>query len=484
MSSKNSIPAPAVERALTAKYRPRRIADLAGQSVLKATLTSALERGMVSSAYLFTGPSGTGKTSTARILAASLNCEEGSGPEPCGVCGSCRQIPLGDHPDILEIDAASNGGIDNIRQLIEFVATRPIRARTKTVVIDECHQLSTAASNALLKTLEEPPAGVVFVLATTERQAVLETIRSRCQELSFRPLSTEEVKESLTGICEAEGITITESALMELARACRGGLRDAQSLLGQLRVLGRCLAAEDVWEIASQIPEPLRHSLLGNVVKGDLISALEDAREMLSRGHQVDEVLAGLRAGLRDLLLVQLVPEATDRLEATEAGKHRIKAMVGRRSYPELQAIAEVVARGMQANHNRALRGPTLLDLVLIESMQAQPPVPAVLAAPAAAPTAPVRVVVTEEVGDAPASTPAAPAADLEPVGPDAWESLLSKLPAGRVKEKLAAATFLGLTDSELTVIGPASLVAIGPAAGKQLSAVLGRPVRLVRRSS
>jgi len=481
--SKAAIPAPSIELALTAKYRPRRLADLAGQSVLKTTLISALERGMVAHAYLLTGPAGTGKTSTARILATSLNCEEGAGPEPCGVCSNCRAIALGDCPDVLELDAASNGGIDSVRQLIEFVATRPIRARSKVVVLDECHQLSSAASNALLKTLEEPPAGVVFVLATTERNAVLETIRSRCQELSFRPLSTEEVKESLAGICEAEGITITEAALVELARASRGGLRDAQSLLGQLRVLGRAISTEDVWEQASAIPEPLRHSLLANVVKGDLISALEDAREMLSRGHQVDEVLAGLRGALRDLMLSQLVPEAADRLEATEAGKHRITALAGRRSYAELQVIAEVVARGMKANHNRALRGPTLLDLVLIEAMQVQPPAPAVAAAPAAA-APPVKVVVTEEAGEEPADTPADPAADVEPAGPDAWEGLLAKLPAGRVKEKLEAATFLNLTNTELVVSGPASLAAIAPAAGKQLSEVLGRPVKLVRKAA
>ncbi|MCP9784039.1 DNA polymerase III subunit gamma/tau [Cyanobium sp. WKJ7-Wakatipu] len=481
MSTKKSIPAPAIERAITAKYRPRRIADLAGQSVLKATLTSALERGMVAAAYLFTGPAGTGKTSTARILAASLNCEEGSGPEPCGVCGNCRQIPLGDHPDILEIDAASNGGIDQIRQLIEFVATRAIRARTKVVVIDECHQLSTAASNALLKTLEEPPAGVVFVLATTERNAVLETIRSRCQELSFRPLSTDEVQANLKGICEEEGIVITETALAELARASHGGLRDAQSLLGQLRVLGRAIATEDVWEQASAIPEPLKHSLLGNLLKGDLLSALEDAREMLSRGHQVDEVLAGLRGGVRDVMLMQLVPAADGRLEATAAGKHRITALAGRRSYPELQVIAEVVARGMQANHNRALRGATLLDLVIMEASQAQPVAPSVVAAPVVT----ARVVVAEEASEEPACAlaPAPASPPAAPVGPDAWASLLSKLPAGRVREKLEAATFLNLSDSELVVVGPASLAALAPAAGKALSAVLGRPIKLVRRA-
>jgi DNA polymerase-3 subunit gamma/tau len=480
MSTKNSIPAPAIELALTAKYRPRRLGDLVGQSVLKTTLTSALERGMVASAYLFTGPAGTGKTSTARILATSLNCEEGSGPEPCGVCGNCRQSTLGDHPDALELDAASNGGIDSVRQLIEFVSTRPIRARTKVVVIDECHQLSTAASNALLKTLEEPPAGVVFILATTERNQVLETIRSRCQELSFRPLSSGDIESSLTAIAEAEGITITAAALTELARASKGGLRDAQSLLGQLRVLGRAINCEDVWEQASAIPEPLRHSLLGNLLKDDLLSALEDAREILSRGHQVDEVLVGLRAGLRDVMLSQLIPEANDRLEATDAGKHRIKALVGRRSYPELQAIAEVVARGMKANHNRALRGATLLDLVLMEAITAQP----IATAPAAAPRATVVAPAADlEPNDTQEPEPAEEPAQ-EPARADAWEGILSKLPEGRVKEKLTAATFLNLSDKELVVAGPASLAAIAPAAGKQLSEVLNRPIKLVRRAA
>ena len=486
MSNKNSIPAPAIEQALTAKYRPRRLADLVGQGVLKETLISALERGMVAAAYLMTGPAGTGKTSTARILATSLNCEEGRGPEPCGECGNCRAIPVGDSPDVLEIDAASNGGIDQVRQLIEFVATRPVRSRHKVVVVDECHQLSNAASNALLKTLEEPPEGVVFVLCTTERNAVLETIKSRCQELSFRPLSTADVKGSLSAICEVEGVTITESALEELARASRGGLRDAQSLLGQLRVLDRAISAEDVWEQASAIPEPLRHSLLGNVVKEDLISALEDAREILSRGHEIQEVLGGLRSGLRDLMLSQLVPEATDRLEATEAGKHRITALSGRRGYGELQAIAEVIARGMEANHNRALRGPTLLDLVLIEAVAAPRPR---LSGPAMAPVeapaaAPVAVAVEEDAAPVKVERSEAPVTAVEQAGADAWESILDKLPAGRVKDKLESATFLNLTNTELVVAGPASLAAIAPAAGKQLSEVIGRPIRLVRRAA
>ena len=422
------------------------------------------------------------KTSTARILATSLNCEESPGAEPCGECAACRSVPLGDYPDVLEIDAASNGGIDNVRSLIEFVATRPVKARRKVVVVDECHQLSSAASNALLKTLEEPPSGVVFILCTTERNAVLETIKSRCQELSFRPLQTSEIEANLSEIAEQEGITITESALSELARASKGGLRDAQSLLGQLQVLGTAISADDVWEIASQIPEPLRHTLLGNVVKGDLLSALEDARELTGRGHQVQEILGSLRACLRDLMLVQLVPEAEARLEATDAGKLRLKGMVDRKSYAELKAIAEVLARGLEQNHQRCLRGPVLLDLVLIEAVQvkaAPVAIPVAAAVPMAEPAAePVPV----ESSD-PTPAAAEPAADEEPAKEDDWQSLLSKLPSGRVKDKLAGAKFLNLTNSELVLAGPASLKAIAPAAGKVVSEVLGRPISVVRRA-
>lgn len=478
-TEKNIVPAPVIERALTAKHRPRRLSDLVGQAVLKDTLTSALQRDMVASAYLLTGPAGTGKTSTARILATSLNCEESPGPEPCGQCGNCRAIPLGDHPDVLEIDAASNGGIDQIRSLIEFVATRPVKALRKVVVVDECHMLSTAASNALLKTLEEPPAGVTFILCTTERNAVLDTIKSRCQELSFRPLSTDDLISNLSNIAEQEGITITESAVAELARASRGGLRDAQQLLGQLGVLGRAITSEDVWDVASAIPEPLRHSLLANLVKDDLLSALEDARETLSRGHQVEEILGSLRSCLRDLMLLQLVPEAEARLEATEAGKLRLKGLLGKRSYPELKTMGDVLSRGMESNHHRALRGPTLLDLVIIEATQARPP------APPAAPT-PTPIAAQEEpAATTPASAPApTPAADEEPACEDDWKALLAKLPAGRVKEKLSAATFLNLTNDELVVAGPASLKALAPAASKVVSEALGRPITMIRRAS
>lgn len=207
------------------KYRPQRFSQLVGQEAIATTLSNALRTGRIAPAYLFTGPRGTGKTSSARILARSLNCIASAEPtpEPCGSCELCRSIASGSALDVIEIDAASNTGVDNIRDLIERSRFAPVQARWKVYVVDECHMLSTAAFNALLKTLEEPPPRVVFVLATTDPQRVLPTILSRCQRFDFRRIPLEAMEQHLSWIAKQEAIAINPAAIHLVAQMAQGG---------------------------------------------------------------------------------------------------------------------------------------------------------------------------------------------------------------------------------------------------------------------
>ncbi|HJN33594.1 MAG TPA: DNA polymerase III subunit gamma/tau, partial [Prochlorococcus sp.] len=239
------------------KYRPQRFDALVGQDAIAATLSHALRTSRIAPAYLFSGPRGTGKTSSARILARSLNCLNSTEPtpEPCGNCELCKSIAAGTALDVIEIDAASNTGVDNIRELIERSRFAPVQARWKVYVVDECHMLSTAAFNALLKTLEEPPPRVVFVLATTDPQRVLPTILSRCQRFDFRRIPLEALEKHLEMIATREAIAIEPEALHVVAQRAQGGLRDAESLLDQLSLLPGPIKAEAVWELMGAVPE-------------------------------------------------------------------------------------------------------------------------------------------------------------------------------------------------------------------------------------
>jgi DNA polymerase-3 subunit gamma/tau len=216
------------------KWRPQTLAEVVGQEHVTRTLLNALNLGRLAHAYLFCGPRGTGKTSTGRILAKAANCMENGKGEPCNKCRICEAVTDGRAMDVIEIDAASNTGVENIRDLIERVNYAPNEARYKVYIIDEVHMLSSSASNALLKTLEEPPAHVIFILATTETHKVLPTILSRCQRFDFHRISQSDVIGRLDTICRAEGITIVPEGLKLIARSATGSLRDAANLLEQL----------------------------------------------------------------------------------------------------------------------------------------------------------------------------------------------------------------------------------------------------------
>ncbi len=301
------------------KYRPKTFADLVGQNAIADTLRNAITRQRIAHAYLFSGPRGTGKTSSARILAKSLNCLRSHEPTttPCGECEACRAISKSSALDVIEIDAASNTGVDNIRELIERSSFAPVQCRYKLYIIDECHMLSTAAFNALLKTLEEPPSRVVFVLATTDPQRVLPTIISRCQRFDFQRIPLAAIVSHLGNIAQAEEIEITDEALSAIAQTAQGGLRDAQSLLDQLSLLSGKISIDRVWDLVGAIPEQDLLSLLEAIKQQNGQKILSRCRHLMDRGREATIVLENLAGFYRDLLIAKTAPQQSELVALT-----------------------------------------------------------------------------------------------------------------------------------------------------------------------
>lgn len=266
------------------KYRPQRFGDVVGQGPIIATLTNALKTNRIANAYLFTGSRGTGKTTTARLIAKALNCIAGPTPDPCGSCEQCLAIAGGSALDVIEIDAASNTGVDNIRELIERAQFAPVQSRRKIYILDEVHMLSSAAFNCLLKTLEEPPAHVTFVLATTDPQKVLPTVISRCQRFDFRRIPLTEMVDHLEAIAFKENINVETEALELVAQIAQGGLRDAESLLDQLALLDGVIDAERVWQLVGAVPERELLALVDSIQAADSTALIEQVRRLLDSG--------------------------------------------------------------------------------------------------------------------------------------------------------------------------------------------------------
>lgn len=303
------------------KYRPQTFAELVGQEAIAQTLTSAILQERIAPAYLFTGPRGTGKTSSARIFAKSLNCIStvAPTPTPCGKCNVCQEIARGSTLDVIEIDAASNTGVDNIRDLIERSQFSPVQCRYKVYVIDEVHMLSNQAFNALLKTLEEPPDRVVFVLATTDPQRVLPTIISRCQKFDFRRIPLDAMIAHLHKIAKLENINIASEAVQMVAQIAQGGLRDAESLLDQLSLFPGQVTVEKVWDLVGAVPENDLMDLL-QAIKNDNPTALIDmTRHLMDRGREPLIVLQSLASFYRDLLIASSAPKRSDLVALTSA---------------------------------------------------------------------------------------------------------------------------------------------------------------------
>ena len=295
--------------ALYRQWRPQDFNALVGQKAVKTTLKNALASGKIAHAYLFSGPRGTGKTSMARILAKALNCEQGPTAEPCGQCSNCQRIVQGTSLDVIEIDAASNTSVDNIRDLREQVAFTPAESRYKVYIIDEVHMLSTGAFNALLKTLEEPPAHAVFILATTDPQKVPATIQSRCQRFEFRRVTVDEIAEHLAMVAAGSGIEADADALRLIAIQAEGGMRDALSLLDQCGVMAKRVTVATVREVLGIVGREALHELTGAIGRRQLPQALATLNLLLEQGKDVKQVLTELIEYLRALVLYLAVPD-------------------------------------------------------------------------------------------------------------------------------------------------------------------------------
>jgi DNA polymerase III subunit gamma/tau len=292
------------------KYRPQTFDDLVGQTHVSHTLKNAVAQNRLAHAYLFVGPRGVGKTSTARILAKSLNCVKGPTITPCGVCDNCREIAAGNSLDVIEIDGASNNSVEDVRQLRENVRYVPAKGRYKIYLIDEVHMLSAAAFNALLKTLEEPPQHVKFIFATTEPQKVLPTILSRCQRFDLHRIPANLIAEHLQVIAKKEKIDLEPAAAHSIARGAEGGLRDAESMLDQLVAFcGEKITESDVLNVFGFTSEQTVSDLTGRILRGETPEAIDLLHEQCEAGKDMMRLMADLIAYVRDLLVFKAKPD-------------------------------------------------------------------------------------------------------------------------------------------------------------------------------
>lgn len=352
--------------ALYRAWRPQTFHDMVGQQHIVQTLQNAIREDRLSHAYLFSGPRGTGKTSAARLLAKAVNCEKGPTPEPCNECEACRRIAAGSVMDVVEIDAASNRGVEEIRDIRDKVKYAPTEVRRKVYIIDEVHMLTTEAFNALLKTLEEPPGHVMFMLATTEPHRLPPTIVSRCQRFEFRRVSLEEQSEWLQDICRKEGIQAEREALVYIARLSDGGMRDALSLLDQISSFtGGQVTLRDAVEATGGLPAEQFGRLAIAVRDADASAVLREVDEMMRAGKSADKCLEQLMHYFRDLLLARLAPQA-----AASAGRvadpGQLRDMAQSFSKERLFAIIDLLNR-YQSEMKYAAHPQTMFEIALLK---------------------------------------------------------------------------------------------------------------------
>ena len=462
---------------LARKWRPQRFDDVVGQQAVTRTLRNAISSGRIAHAFVFAGQRGSGKTTTARILARALNCVKGPTADPCGVCDACLEIAQGRDIDVLEIDAASHTGIDTIREvIIDNLAFAPVRDRYKVFIIDEVHQLSGSSFNALLKSIEEPPPHVVFMMATTELHKIPDTILSRAQVFEFRTIPTALITAQLQKIVNAEGLQAEDAALSLIARAAEGSMRDAQSALDQvIAFAGNTINVEDVSTVLGLVGRDLLFDLVNAVVAEDAPAAFALADRAVASGHDLRLIVRELTRVVRDLMIVSVDPSRAGDGELADGERERLTQLASRFSREDLMRAFDLLTNAEQemrtASHPRYQFEMLLLkwmhtrklvpltDLLAGGGGKSQIPSPKtqIPSRPAASATPPARA--TSVVKAAPASNPESPSTALG-TGRIPNPGLD---PGANLKDKLLAEIRSGKATFYNTVVAQAQRIDVNP---------------------
>ena len=356
---------------LARKWRPQQFDDVVGQEHVTTTLRNAIALDRVAHAYLFVGPRGTGKTTSARIFAKALNCENGASGSPCDACDACREIMKGNNLDVLEIDGASNNGVEQVRDLRQNVQYSPTRGPYKIYIIDEVHMLSGAAFNALLKTLEEPPRHVKFIFATTEPQKVPATILSRCQRFDLKRIPVRTIVGRLEEIAVAEGLKVEEAAMLAIARGAEGGMRDAQSALDQLIAFrGTDITEADVLSVFGLVSWSALEGLMNAILTGDIPAAMAQVASLDQEGKDLQRLVVELLEHFRNLLIFSYGGGGTDTLDLTDAQVEAVKRHGENLEAARILRIVDILT-DVEDRMRTAMSRRTLLETGLIRSARA-----------------------------------------------------------------------------------------------------------------
>ena len=352
---------------LSRRYRPKSFNEIVGQKHIVTTLVNALQSDRVAHAYLFAGPRGVGKTSMARILSKALNCQKGTTGNPCNKCSTCNSITNGNDIDVLEIDGASNRGIDEIRNIRQNVGYAPAVSRYKIYIIDEVHMLTKEAFNALLKTLEEPPEHVKFIFATTSPSRVPDTVQSRCQRFDFKNISVPDISDRLAQICKTENISAEEEVFQSIAKYARGGLRDSESILDQLASFcHEKITLKDVYDIFGVVSEEKISSLINSFIEKNPELSIEIFHEIMESGRDIEGFIDQLLLYIRDLLLVSVCKKERDTIETVSSDINLLRMQSSSLSPDTLMYMFQIISEAKSKTRD-LLQQRILLEVLFIK---------------------------------------------------------------------------------------------------------------------